>query len=29
MKQARENDLFKTVCPRMIHTAAEILEEMC
>ncbi|NIP25150.1 MAG: hypothetical protein GWN67_17675 [Phycisphaerae bacterium] len=29
MKQARENDLFKTVCPRMVQTAAEILEQMC
>lgn len=29
MNQARKNDLFKTVCPRMIQTAAEILEEMC
>jgi C_GCAxxG_C_C family probable redox protein len=29
MKQAMENDLFKTVCPRMVQTAAEILEQMC
>jgi len=29
MKQARENNLFKTVCPKMVQTAAEILEEMC
>jgi len=27
--QAKENSLFKTVCPRMVQTAAEILEEMC
>lgn len=29
MKKARKNNLFKTVCPRMVETAAEILEEMC
>ena len=29
MKKARENNLFKTVCPRMVRTAVEILEEMC
>jgi C_GCAxxG_C_C family probable redox protein len=29
MKQAKKNDLFKTVCPKMVQTAAEILEEMC
>ncbi|MHC4642623.1 MAG: C-GCAxxG-C-C family protein [Planctomycetota bacterium] len=29
MKQARKNDLFKTVCPKMVQTAAEILGEMC
>ena len=29
MKKARENNLFKTVCPKMVQTAAEILEEMC
>ena len=29
MKQAGENDLFKTVCPEMVQMAAEILEEMC
>ena len=29
MKKARKNNLFKTVCPRMVQTAAEILEEMC
>ncbi len=28
MKQAKKNNIFKTVCPRMVHTAAEILEEM-
>lgn len=27
-KYAREHDLFKTVCPRYIRAAAEILEEM-
>ncbi len=29
MKQAKKNNIFKTVCPRMVKTAAEILEEMC
>jgi C_GCAxxG_C_C family probable redox protein len=29
MKKAKENNLFKTVCPKMVETAAEILEEMC
>ena len=29
MQKARENNLFKTVCPKMVRTAAEILEEMC
>ena len=29
MKKARKNNLFKTVCPKMVETAAEILEEMC
>ena len=28
MEQARANNLFKTVCPRMVQAAAEILEEM-
>ena len=28
MKKAKENNLFETVCPRMVETAAEILEEM-
>ncbi len=28
MEQARENNIKETVCPRMIQTAAEILEEM-
>ena len=27
--QAKENNLFDTVCPKMVQTAAEILEEMC
>lgn len=26
--QAREQDLFRTVCPKMVQDAAEILEEM-
>jgi C_GCAxxG_C_C family probable redox protein len=29
MKKARKNNLFKTICPKMVETAAEILEEMC
>jgi C_GCAxxG_C_C family probable redox protein len=29
MKKAEENNLFDTVCPKMVRTAAEILEEMC
>lgn len=29
MKKAKENNLFDTVCPKMVQTAAEILEEMC
>ena len=29
MEQARKNNLFDTVCPKMVETAAEILEEMC
>jgi C_GCAxxG_C_C family probable redox protein len=29
MKKAEENNLFETVCPKMVQTAAEILEEMC
>ena len=29
MEQARSNNLFKTVCPKLVQTAAEILEEMC
>jgi C_GCAxxG_C_C family probable redox protein len=29
MEKARKNNLFKTVCPKMVQTAAEILEEMC
>jgi len=28
MEQARANNLFKTVCPRMVQAAAEILEDM-
>ncbi len=28
MKQAREQDLFRTFCPRMVEDAAEILEQM-
>ncbi|MHC4109848.1 MAG: C-GCAxxG-C-C family protein [Planctomycetota bacterium] len=28
MKQAKKNNIFKTVCPKMVETAAEILEEM-
>lgn len=27
-QQAREQDLFRTVCPKMVQDAAEILEEM-
>jgi len=26
--QAKENNLFDTFCPKMVQTAAEILEEM-
>ncbi len=29
MQQAKKNDLFKTVCPKMVEAAAEILEKMC
>jgi C_GCAxxG_C_C family probable redox protein len=29
MEHATGNSLFKTVCPRMVHVAAEILEDMC
>ncbi len=29
MEFARKNNLFDTVCPRMVETSAEILEEMC
>jgi C_GCAxxG_C_C family probable redox protein len=29
MKKVKENNLFDTVCPKMVQTAAEILEEMC
>jgi len=29
MEQATSNNLFKTVCPRMVQTAGEILEDMC
>jgi C_GCAxxG_C_C family probable redox protein len=29
MEKAKKNNIFKTVCPRMVQTAAEILEEMC
>ncbi|MHC4085034.1 MAG: C-GCAxxG-C-C family protein [Planctomycetota bacterium] len=29
MKKAKKNNLFDTVCPKMVQTAAEILEEMC
>ena len=28
VQQAREQDLFRTICPRMVQHAAEILEEM-
>ncbi|MBN1764908.1 MAG: C_GCAxxG_C_C family protein [Sedimentisphaerales bacterium] len=27
-QQARQNDLFNTVCPRMVQTAAEIIEDL-
>lgn len=27
MEKARENNLFDIVCPKMVQTAAEILEE--
>ena len=29
MEKAKKNNIFKTVCPKMVQTAAEILEEMC
>ena len=29
MEHATSNNLFKTVCPRMVEVAAEILEQMC
>ncbi len=29
MGQAANNNLFRTVCPKMVQTAAEILEDMC
>ena len=28
MLYARENDLFKDICPRMVESAVDILEEM-
>ena len=28
MQKAQEDELFKSVCPKMIKDAAEILEEM-
>ncbi len=28
MEHAKKNNLFDTVCPRMVETAAEILEEI-
>ena len=28
MKQAVKNDLFKTVCPKMIEVAADLVEEL-
>ncbi|MHC4353161.1 MAG: C-GCAxxG-C-C family protein [Planctomycetota bacterium] len=29
MEHAASNNLFNTVCPKMVQTAAEILEQMC
>ena len=29
MEYAKNNNLFKTVCPKMVQVAAEILEQMC
>jgi C_GCAxxG_C_C family probable redox protein len=29
MEHATGKNLFKTICPKMVETAAEILEEMC
>lgn len=29
MEHAKSNNLFGTVCPKMVQIAAEILEEMC
>jgi len=29
MEHARDKGLFRTVCPRMVQVAAEILEDMC
>ena len=29
VQHARNNNLFTTVCPKMVQAAAEILEEMC
>ena len=29
MEHATRDNLFKTVCPRMVQVAAEILEDMC
>ncbi len=29
MEHATDGNLFKTVCPKLVQTAAEILEEMC
>ncbi len=29
MDRAKSNNLFKTVCPKMVQAAAEILEQMC
>ncbi len=28
MKEAKDKDLFSSICPRMVQDAAEILEEM-
>ncbi len=29
MEHAKNNNLFKSVCPMMVQVAAEILEQMC
>jgi C_GCAxxG_C_C family probable redox protein len=29
MKHARDDNLFETICPKMVQSAAEILEQMC